>query len=289
MFYSESLCGNKEMDKSVQPNYKLQPLEANVEDWLTAEGVQFGLGLFETMRIAEGSVEDLEAHLHRLKDSAKALNIAIPSALESGEELVSKLEPVLSAIIEPLAVMKLVLIKSGNASRWWVQTRKFSYHREMLDLGYNLCVSAVRRSSTSLMLPHKSLNYSENWLEKQKAVENGYQEVLFLNEDGFVTECSASNVFFVKDDVWYTPQLSVGLLNGIMRQRLICAIKKEKWIVKEGEYTLGELCLADQIYLTNSLMGIMPVKRLNHIEFSKADFTQEQFINNVDKNRQLFK
>jgi branched-subunit amino acid aminotransferase/4-amino-4-deoxychorismate lyase len=139
------------------------------------------------------------------------------------------------------------------------------------------------------MLPHKSLNYSENWLEKQKAVENGYQEVLFLNEDGFVTECSASNVFFVKDGVWYTPQLSVGLLNGIMRQRLICAIKQEKWIVKEGNYTLEELFLADQVYLTNSLMGIMPVKRLEHVAFLKLDSRQEQFINNVDKNRQLFR
>lgn len=237
-----------------------------------SEGLQYGLGLFETMILREGLIEDFDQHIQRMIESAMILKISVPQAFEDLAKLKSFIESQAAAIggareCVPNLVLKLTLIKNGPLSNWFIIFRDFNYKQSDYVDGFQLAVSNVRRNSTSIIQRHKTLNYAENWLEKQKVIENGYQEVLFLNERLEITETSASNIFFLKDDQWHTPHCDCGLLNGIMRQRVIASMQQQQLMIYEGCYDLETLLSADQIFLTNAVMGIMPVKSIDEILF----------------------
>lgn len=263
---------------------------SSLRDLALSEGFQFGLGVFETMRGLPDGIEDFEAHMRRLKDSALVLGIAIPSEFEDLKGLKSYIESCISNPPnleedklhdrnQPIEVVKLTLFKQGNESRWIISERPFSYNKAQFEKGFKLKVSDIRSSSTSLFQRHKTLNYGENWLEKQKAIENGYQEVLFLNENHHLTETSASNLFFYKDGRWHTPDLSCGLLDGIMRRRVMDYLAEKGNAVIEGQFPLDDLLTAEHVLLTNALMGLMPVKS---IDFHGFETVINQEIINCD-------
>lgn len=266
-----------------------QDLDRIPVSWLSSEGFQFGLGVFETLRLVSGIPEDLELHLNRLRASAETLGIALPDVLMSPLEVARTLAPLLETTESSFSVLKIGLIKDKGSSHWWAQVRPFLYERKHLLSGFKVNLSLVKRNSSSVLTQHKTMNYAENWLEKQKSVENGYQEVLFLNEDGLLTEGAVSNLFMIKDNKWYTPSLQCGLLNGVMRKRLIDAVKCNNGIVEEGCYTLSFLLDADYVLLTNSLMGIMPVCQLEERMLKAPNPALTAFLDQVDPIRVSFK
>lgn len=240
-----------------------------------SDGFQFGLGVFETMRGLSDGIEDFEAHMERLIHSAVELRIPIPNEFKDLNRLKTSIEA--DMLTDSIKVVKLTLFKQGSESRWMVTERPFPYKKEDLEKGFNLTISTVQRSTTSIFQRHKTLNYGENWFEKQKAIENGYQEVLFLNENHHLTETSASNLFFYKEGKWHTPNLNCGLLNGIMRQRFINHFAKMGNEVIAGQYFLDDLLTAEHVILTNALMGLMPVKSIAAHRFKMV--TKQEIIN----------
>lgn len=272
------------IDGKCDPDAKLDPAQ-----WLGSEGVQFGMGLFETLRAYRTEdepervwLEDWEAHIDRLSSSASALGIGLPAVFAEPKKLFSTINPLLQPMKKPVGALKLSVIKAGSGSHWWAQERAYPYTKGQLETGFDLCISKVRRNSSSMVSRHKTLNYAENWLERQKAVENSYQEVLFLNESGFLTEGSVSNLFFIAGGQVYTPGLENGLLGGIMRQRLIEAFRANGQTVAEGNYPLEMLLSADQVLLTNALMGISAVRRIEKKTFKPLDQATKQFIQRTD-------
>ena len=258
------------------------------EEWLFSEGIQFGLGLFETMRLVHGQIEDFSKHLDRMRDSSSELNIAFPEVFREPETLLTLLAPMIEAVEHPLSVLKLTVIKTGETSSWWAQTRAFPYSKTQLETGLKLALSSVRRNSTSVLQRHKSLNYAENWLEKKKSVENGYQEVIFLNEDSFVAEGSSTNIFFLKDGIWHTPAVEIGLLNGIMRQRVMNMMLDDGAVLIEGYFTYQQLLSADAVVVTNALMGVLPVRQIGQTEFMLSKVFQSIDLEKIDPVRSLF-
>ncbi|MGL5766315.1 MAG: aminotransferase class IV, partial [Sarcina sp.] len=116
--------------------------------------------------------------------------------------------------------------------------------------------------STSIYSYIKSSNYFENLFERNKALKRGFNECIFLNEQGFITECSMSNIFWIKDGIIYTSSLKCGLLNGILRTWVL-----KNYIVIKGEFLLENLLKADGVFITNSIIGVMKVVKINNIEF----------------------
>lgn len=275
--------------------------EPALKDFILSEGVQFGIGVFETMRLLPDGIEDFHAHLSRMTESAKELEIPIPKEFEDEALLkayieakwVETAEVVESIEINPLkcpiSVLKLTLMKQGNSSRWMLTQRSFPYTKHQLETGFKLVVSDVRRNSTSKIQRHKTLNYAENWIEKQKAIENGYQEVLFLNENLEITETSASNVFFCKAGQWMTPEVKCGLLDGIMRQRVIAYLNGKGSPVIEGKFSLEDLLQSEQAFLTNALMGIMPIQSLGNTNWDVKTTAGLMNYNEIDPIRLLIK
>ena len=105
----------------------------------------------------------------------------------------------------------------------------------------------------------------------------GIHEMIFINTKGQISEGTVSNIFFVRKNTVYTPQLSCGLLPGILRSYIM-----ERFPVTETIIYPDELVYYDECFVTNSLMGIMPVKQLGNICFphrTKADELREIYEN----------
>ena len=125
----------------------------------------------------------------------------------------------------------------------------------------------------------KSLSYNENLYEYNKANKEGFNEVVFLNIYGNIAEGATSNIFIIKDKKIYTPMISDGILPGVVRNWVI-----ENFKVCEKHLNKKDLYSADEVFITNSILGIMKVvqfeeKKYNTNVVEKIRSEYEQFIN----------
>lgn len=210
-------------------------------------GYFFGRGVFETILVKDKPIF-LEEHISRLNEGIKILNI--------GENV--KLEDILKIITKhniKHCGLKIVVTEKNIV----LEKRDIPYKLEDYLKGFSLKLSNINRNSKSKLSYIKSINYLENILEREEALDSGYNEVLFLNEKGYLSEGSMSNVFIVKDKKVYTPSIKCGLLPGIVRNFLI----KEYKII-EKELTIEDAMMADEIFITNSLLGIMGISKFEN-------------------------
>lgn len=215
------------------------------------EGYQFGLGVFETLKIAGGRAEFLDLHLERMNASLKALGIW--RRVDEGEVL-----DFLEA--EKAEDCALKIMASGENTLFTL--RENPYGQEAYEKGFVLEYSPVLRNETSPLVYHKTLNYGDCILEKRRAREAGTDERIFLNSRGELSEGTACNIFFKGEGRLYTPKRECGLLPGIIRGILLEETEAEEAVLRPGDIEEMEEC-----FVTNSLMGVMPVRRLGTKEF----------------------
>ena len=130
--------------------------------------------------------------------------------------------------------------------------------------------SSVRRNETSPLTAYKTLNYGDCILENRRAHGEGMNERIFLNTKGQISEGTVSNIFFVRNGKLYTPDLSCGLLPGILREYLCETENVEETVIYPAELGRYEEC-----FVTNSLMGIMPVKQLGEWKSESREVTNQ--------------
>lgn len=218
------------------------------------EGYLFGIGAFETVAVYDRPVF-LDRHLARLAETLEFLGIQ--SRVTEDE---------VSAYLEEKNIRAGVLKIVVSGENKLFLTRENHYTRKDYERGFVMDFSEVRRNESSPFTYHKTLNYGECILEKRRAAARGLDEVVFLNGRGEICEGAVSNVFFVRKGKIFTPKLSCGLLPGIMRGYVTeCFDVEERKIFPDS---LGEF---EECFVTNSLMGIMPVSRLGAYEFAKRD------------------
>lgn len=226
---------------------------------LLDDGFSFGRGLFETILVKKEAVF-LQEHLERLNTGLKKIGISKYITESYAKKNIDRLNSENCGVKIIVSDKNIVFIK-----------REISYKEEQYQKGFFLAVSNVRRNRSSILTYLKSINYMDNILEREKALKEGYDEVLFLNEEDIICEGSISNVFFIKNNTIYTPSIKCGILNGIMRQWII-----NRYNVIEGQYTLEQLYSSDGIFITNSLIGIMGISKINGQIIQKTDI-----INNI--------
>lgn len=210
-------------------------------------GYFFGRGVFETILVKDKPIF-LKEHISRLNEGIKILNI--------GDKVIE--EDILNIINKhniKYCGLKIVVTEKNIV----LEKRDIPYKSDDYLKGFSLKLSNINRNSKSKLSYIKSINYLENILEREEALNNGYNEVLFLNEKGFLSEGSMSNIFIVIDKEIYTPSIKCGLLPGIVRNFLI----KEYKII-EKELTLEDIMMADEIFITNSLLGIMRISKFGN-------------------------
>lgn len=225
------------------------------------EGYSFGLGLFETILLYKGKPVFLDEHLVRINKSIVDLGLNIDK-LEKDEvfQYLNNNKNILE-----YEVLKIVL---SEKNRLFLK-REYTYIEKDYQKGFSLNISKVRRNENSIFTFHKTLNYGDNILEKRKSKKKGYDEPIFLNSKNQITEGATSNIFIVVGDKIYTPKLSCGLLNGIVRQYII-----SNYDVIEKKIDIEFLNNANEIFLTNSLFGIMSVSNLEKKVFKSQEISK---------------
>lgn len=230
-------------------------------------GFYFAQGVFETILIKKEAIF-LEEHINRLNKSIDIMNL--------GEHINTKF---IKNFIKEEKLKNIVLKIVVTEKNIVFSTREIKYSKEDYENGFKLKLSYVLRNPTSRMTYIKSLSYNENLYEYNKANKEGFNEVVFLNIYGNIAEGATSNIFIIKDKKIYTPKISDGILPGVVRNWVIENFKVcEKHLNKKALYS------ADEVFITNSVLGIMKVvqfeeKKYNTNVVEKIRSEYEQFIN----------
>jgi len=144
------------------------------------------------------------------------------------------------------------------------------YPVELFNTGVSLAIVNVRRNLSAALPPMiKSLNFLNNILAKQEASRAGAFDGLMLNAEGHITECTTSNMFFVKDGCVHTPSVACGILDGITREIVLSLAREHKFPTEEGCYPPDAPLEADECFLTNTTMEIMPVRDIDQCPIGK--------------------
>lgn len=234
-------------------------------------GFLYGNGLFETMRAYRKRIFRLEHHLQRLFLSLEYLKFPIPFTFDTLKEAIR--ETIAANHLED-AYIRLNVTRGEGASVPDPTTCKsptiiiiareyLPYSPALYQKGYSGKVVTVRPSPHTPSTGMKTLNFLNHIIAKMEAKESGFNEGILVNTEGFVTEGTVSNIFMVKGDTLSTPSRAVGLLPGVTRQVILELAQEKELTTVEGTITPHQLSDADEAFLTNSLVEIMPLVALD--------------------------
>lgn len=226
-----------------------------------SDGFQFGQGAFETIRCREGRPQLFAAHHARLSAACAPLGLEAPPPLD---ELATRVMRLLAAVRLPSAAVKIVRYRELTRTSELITARALPYTAPDFLRGFRL-MTFRQGERDGRLTGHKTLNYLENILARQAAKAAGADEALFITPAGHVLEGAVSSLFIVKDGHAYTPPLSAGILPGVARARVLELVGPER--AHEKTLTLEEVRAADECFLTNALMQVMPVCAIDDHKF----------------------
>lgn len=230
-------------------------------------GFTLGHGLFETILVVNNSIPALPYHWKRLTASAALIDIAIPFSYSALKAMIVKLITV-NKLQDKLAGARLSLTQ-GEAERGILPAYPPApnfiinvFECSPRKPHYSAMIVNTRKNEYSLTSKLKSLSYLDNILAKQEAVKLGYDEAILLNTSLSIADGSTSNIFMVKDQYIFTPKISDGALPGVIRSILFDELSP-LFTIKEASLSVHDLYSAQEIFLTNALMGIQSLNQFN--------------------------
>ncbi len=231
-------------------------------------GLLYGDGVFEGIRVYNRRVFELEAHLKRLYESARAIRLVIRMNIE---QLTDAVEQTVAANGLTDGYIRLVVTRGTGTlglnpfvcekSRVIIIADRIQlYPEELYEKGMKVISAATTRNHPLALPPQvKSLNYLNNIFAKIEALDSGVMEAIMYNHEGFVAEATGDNVFIVRNGVIYTPPVSAGALEGITRRVVIELARKEGIEVIEQNVTRFELYICDEFFLTGTAAEVIGV------------------------------
>jgi branched-chain amino acid aminotransferase len=233
-------------------------------------GFLYGAGLFETMRAYNGIVFRLDDHLDRLLTSAKTLFIehsynkeyliaAVNKVLEANNLTDARIRLTLSAGAIPQAKPNPTLLVTA--------TKLQPYPAEYYKKGVLVVLCPTRQNTSDPACGHKTTSYLSRMLALKQAHEKKAAEALWFTIDGRLAEGCISNVFLVKDSKLFTPTTNTPVLPGIAR-KTVCelaianpstSLRTGKIELIEKDLAIDDLLGADEVFITNVIMQVMPV------------------------------
>jgi 4-amino-4-deoxychorismate lyase len=230
-------------------------------------GLQYGDGLFETMAVRQGRITLLGLHLARLARGCACLGIGGVNAEELHHEL-------LRAAAEPRAGVIKLIVTRGPQTRGYrpspeaMPTRIITTHpdpeypADWGRTGVQLRLCTTRLSAQSQLAGLKHLNRLEQVLARQEWSGSVPQEGLMLDAGGRVIGGTMCNVFACMEGALVTPSIERCGVAGVMREAVLALAESLGIVCLQRELPLEELLRAQEIFLTNALIGIWPVARL---------------------------
>ena len=235
-------------------------------------GFLYGDGVFEGIRSYNGNVFRLEEHLERLYDSAKSVMLEIPHTFEEMTQLVvetlrqNKLKDAYIRLVVSRGVGNLGLdpFSCAKPNVIVIAEPLSLFPKALYDSGIEIVSVASRRSRSDVLSPKvKSLNYMNNILVKIEASLAGVSEALMLNDQGYVAEGSADNIFIVRKNKLLTPPGYVGALEGITRNAIMEVAVEKGYQIEEGVFTRHDVYVADEVFLTGTAAEVIAVIKVD--------------------------
>ena len=235
-------------------------------------GLLYGDGVFEGIRSYNGIVFQLDAHIDRLFDSAKYIQLEMPL---SRDELVEAILATLRKNHLKDAYIRVVVTRGTGdlgidpalckrATIFIVAEPATSILGAKGPKVFNLIIASIRRDNVDATSHEvKSLNYLNSVMARIEANNVGANDAIMLDARGFVSEASATNVFMVKDRRIFTPAPSAGILHGITRSSIIRLCSNLGFEMTERDVTPFEMLTADEVFLAGTKGEIVAVGTIN--------------------------
>jgi branched-chain amino acid aminotransferase len=235
-------------------------------------GLLYGDGVFEGIRLYGGNVFRLDEHLERLEYSAKAILLQLPltrAQLSDATCETCRQNGLTDAYIRLVVTrgvgdLGLAPWLCAKPTLFIIAGKISLYPQEHYDNGLAIVTVPTRRIGPAALPPTiKSLNYLNNILGKIEAKQFGALEAIMLNDQGFVAECTADNVFIVHKGEIITPSASQGALKGVTRGAIIDLAEELKIPLRESNMTRYDIWCADECFLTGTGAEVIPVVKLD--------------------------
>ncbi|MGD8641915.1 MAG: aminodeoxychorismate lyase [Gammaproteobacteria bacterium] len=255
-------------------------------------GLQYGDGLFETVKVQGAVLCHWHDHLARLQEGCQRLKIPAPD--------IHTLETEAHQLIErsanedgdndkaaPSSRVLKIIITRGTGQRGYRlpepchPTRIIAlypyphYPAEHWTHGVKVTLCKTRLACNRLLAGIKHLNRLEQVLARSEWDDDGIVDGIMLDQQEQVIEATMSNVFMVKNGALATPDLSDCGVAGVMRNQILIAANQLQLPVNIGQYFIEDLFSADEIFITNSVHGIWPVRSIDQQELSPGPVTKK--------------
>jgi branched-chain amino acid aminotransferase len=235
-------------------------------------GFTLGHGLFETILVKKSIAWAIDYHWYRLETSAPLIGITLPFSKQELTKMISAL--INKNNLQDKIAGARVTITHGESDRGILPITPlpsnfvisvFEYtHLPKAD--FSALIATTRKNEYTIAARIKSISYLDNILAKQEAISQGYDEAILLNTASNVADGAITNVFMVKNNKIYTPSIADGALPGVIRSILLEELNTEFPVI-EKSISEDELLSADEVFLTNALMGIQPVSHINSTKY----------------------
>ncbi|MFN0118004.1 MAG: aminotransferase class IV [Elusimicrobiota bacterium] len=263
----------------------LQEKDAHIS--IFDRGFLYGDGLYETIRIYDGVPFLLTEHLQRLFQGLHILSMKLPLSQSRIKKIIKNLiqknksKEAVARIFISRGVSNYGIGVSGSLRPTiLITTYPFVPLNVDYERGVVVTVSPFSRNGARATPPFvKSTNCLNGILARIHAEKEHSFEAIHLTDKGFVAEGTVSNIFWIKNGILFTPPLDGDILPGITRQFILKKAQSLKMKVQEKKIKLPELCKADRIFLTSSLIEMLPVRALklknNFIWKTKNDYLEK--------------
>lgn len=240
----------------------------------TDRGMQYGDGVFETIAVIEGSPRLLERHLARLESSCNKLGIPYPG----NETITHEIRQVCDGV-KTRHILKIIITR-GSGGRGYkppagtTPTRIVSTHpwpeypQEWADTGIQIRLCKHPLSVNPALAGIKHLNRLDQVMASMEWDDPAIAEGIMLDQKKQIIEGTRTNIFIVKDNELFTPELSSCGVKGIMRGLLIELAKQLDITVIEKSISLDEFLAAEAVFVCNSIIGIWPVNKIDQHVFN---------------------
>jgi D-amino acid aminotransferase len=237
-------------------------------------GFTFGDGVFETLRSYNGNIFMLSSHLDRLFSSLRALRFNYDFDQDHIGKAVEKTLKK-NRLLDSDAYIKIMITRGEHLGDFGFNSK---YNTSVIIItkklkvpspvfysgGVDMVTSTIKRTSAgNPTYTHKLMNYFENLYAKNEALIKNAYEAFFLTTDKLVLEGAFTNIFIIRNSKVYTSSLSQNILPGVTRGEVISLCKENDIKIREKKIHYCDLIDAAEVFLTNSIIEILPVKKVD--------------------------
>lgn len=250
-----------------------------------APGFLSGWGVFETMRSYKNKIIYLNEHIKRILYSCRLVDI---KARYTRAQLKGVIAQGVKMSGFKDAYVRLTLAKSEKGTDASLIIKKYNAPAQSkYKDGFRASICSFRQNENSYLSQIKTTSRLFYELGFNEAKKKGFDEALIINSSGFIVEGTRSNIFLIKGKNLLTPDLSSGCLDGITRRVILELASKYKINTPKGNFTIQDIYNCDEVFLTSSLMGVMPLSGVEKEKIGRTKRELTKFF--IDKYNSMLK